>query len=135
MLLKALREGLGRVIVFINFITRPKRLQRSAAGQQAAESAAKNLSLYQFYACPFCIRTRRVIHRLNIPLELRDAQKNQHNRAELLAGGGEIKVPCLRIEEDGETRWLYESPRIIDYLNSRFDPDKDTDGETVRQAS
>ena len=41
-------------------------------------------------------------------------------RAALLAGGGKIKVPCLRIEENGESRWMYESNDIIRYLESRF---------------
>ena len=74
MLLKLLREGLGRLIVFINFITRPKAIQRSEIEQKEAEQQASKLSLYQFYACPFCVKTRRVIHQLNIPIETRNAQ-------------------------------------------------------------
>ena len=99
----------------------PKQLQRSAEAQQQAENAAAGLSLYQFYGCPFCVRTRRAIHRLNIPIEIRDAQHNPTHRDALLAGGGQIKVPCLRIEENGQTRWMYESADIIEYLNRRFE--------------
>jgi glutathione S-transferase len=29
-------------------------------------------------------------------------------------------VPCLRIEENGQTTWMYESKVIIDYLDKRF---------------
>lgn len=29
-------------------------------------------------------------------------------------------VPCLRIEEGGEVKWLYESTDIIQFLNTRF---------------
>jgi len=29
-------------------------------------------------------------------------------------------VPCLRIEENGQTTWMYESNTIIEYLNQRF---------------
>ena len=120
MLVKAVLEGLGRVIVFINHITRPAQIQRSPEAQREAERAAASLSLYQFYACPFCVRTRRTIHRLNVPIALRDAQQDQAHREELLSGGGKIKVPCLRIDENGETRWLYESADIIKYLDQRF---------------
>ena len=38
----------------------------------------------------------------------------------LVSEGGEYKVPCLAITEDGRTRWLYESSDIIAYLEQRF---------------
>ena len=120
MLLKALREGLGRLIVFINFVTRPRPMQRSEEAQARVNEEASSLTLYQFYACPFCVRTRRAIHRLNLPIETRDAQNDPVDRQALKEGGGEIKVPCLRIEEAGETRWMYESMDIISYLEDRF---------------
>jgi len=119
MLLKLLREGLGRLIALISFITPPKKLNRSAEEQQCVDRATASMSLYQFYACPFCIKTRRAFNRLCLNIETRDAQTNPH-RAELLQGGGEIKVPCLRIDKDGETIWMYESSDIIHYLEQRF---------------
>ena len=119
MLLKLLREGLGRLIAFISFLTRPKQIKRSEEEQKKVDEQARHLSLYQFYACPFCIKTRRVIYQLNLPIETRDAQKGPY-REELLREGGEIKVPCLRIEDAGEVRWMYESSDIIAYLQQRF---------------
>jgi glutaredoxin len=123
MILKALREGLGRLIVFIDFLTRPKKMLRTAEEQEAVNRQVSGLSLYQYYACPFCVRVRREIHRLNLPIELRDAQNNQQFRQELLAEGGEIQVPCLRIDEDGKSLWMYESKEIIQYLQETFDPE------------
>ena len=122
MLLKLLREGMGRTIVFVDYVTRPKPVQCSPEDRAQVEKAAQSLSLYQFYACPFCIKTRRAIHRLNLPIPTRDAQNGQEHRAALEAGGGRIKVPCLRIDENGESNWIYESNEIITYLNQRFDP-------------
>jgi len=120
MLLKLLRNALGMVIVFISFITLPKRIKRHDSAQQAAQNKADNLSLYQFYACPFCVKTRRAIHALNIKIDYRDAANNQKFRQDLLENGGEIKVPCLRIEKDNKVEWLYESSDIIQYLNNEF---------------
>ncbi len=41
--------------------------------------------------------------------------------AELIAGGGKLKVPCLRVgNEDGQTQWIYESGEIIGYLENSF---------------
>lgn len=120
MFIKAVRVGLGQLIIFLDFITRPRKLSRSPEAQARIAEEAASLALYQFHACPFCVKTRRAMHRLNLPIELRDAKHDEGHRAELLAGGGRIKVPCLRIDENGESRWMYESNDIIRYLESRF---------------
>lgn len=122
MIVKALREGLGRLIVLISFITRPKRLVRSAADQEAVDKRAAHMALYQFYACPFCVRVRREVHRLNLPIETRDAQNDPRYRQELLEQGGKIQTPCLLIEEHGKRIWMYESKEIIEFLKRNFDP-------------
>jgi len=120
MLMKALRVGLGQVIVVGDLLTRPRKQQRSAADQAVVDSAAKDLTLYQFHACPFCVKTRRTLHKLNVPVALRDAKNDVVARDALASGGGKVKVPCLRIEENGQTTWMYESKVIIEYLNKRF---------------
>ncbi|MEN8175827.1 MAG: glutathione S-transferase N-terminal domain-containing protein [Pseudomonadota bacterium] len=135
MLLKAIREGLGRVIIFVDFVTRPKKLQRSPAEQNAVEQWTQQMSLYQFHACPFCVKVRRAMHRLNIPVELRDAQNDPEHRETLRTQGGEIKVPCLRIEENDDVTWMYESSDIIAYLERRFDPRFMADNQPLKQTS
>ena len=120
MLMKAVRVGLGQVVIAADFLTRPGKKKRSAEAQAAVDASAKDLTLYQFHACPFCVKTRRTLRRLNVPVTLRDAKNNAQDRQALETGGGKIKVPCLRIEEAGQTVWMYESKVIIDYLNQRF---------------
>ncbi|WP_045859358.1 glutathione S-transferase N-terminal domain-containing protein [Teredinibacter purpureus] len=119
LLLKGLREGLGRIIVLISFITRPSKIKRSTEQQAAIALKAEGLSIYQFYACPFCVKTRRAVHKLNLPIAYRNAQAGEY-REELAKEGGQIKVPCLRIEEGDSVQWMYESGDIIRYLNQRF---------------
>ncbi|RYY82372.1 MAG: glutaredoxin, partial [Chitinophagaceae bacterium] len=114
------RVGLGQLIVFGDLISRPAKRKRNAAAQAAVEQQAKGLALYQFHACPFCVKTRRNLHRLNVPVALRDAKNDPLHRQALLEGGGRVKVPCLRIEEAGEVTWMYESKAIIAYLDQRF---------------
>lgn len=118
-LLKIVREGLGRVIIFFDFITRPRPINREPEDQEKINKEVASMSLYQFYACPFCIKTRRAIHKLNLPISTKSAQDGIH-REELQQGGGEVKVPCLRIEKNNEVTWMYESSDIINYLNERF---------------
>ncbi|QXI44686.1 glutaredoxin [Pseudomonas wayambapalatensis] len=120
MIVKALRVGLGQLIVFGDWISRPAKRKRDAAAQAQVEQQAKGLALYQFHACPFCVKTRRALHRLNVPVALRDAKSDPQHRQALQEGGGRVKVPCLRIEDDGKVTWMYESKDIIGYLEKRF---------------
>jgi glutaredoxin len=120
MLIKALRASLGQLIIFADAVSRPRRQRRSAQGQSTVEKQAAQLSLYQFHACPFCVKTRRALHRLNVPMTLLDARNDPEARERLLSGGGKIKVPCLHIQQQGQSQWLYESKAIISYLEQRF---------------
>lgn len=119
MLLKALRKGIGSIIIFIDWVTRPKPITRTAENQEKAQQALKGIALYQLHACPFCIKTRRALHRLNVSLEINDIGENPAHRDALKNGGGRIMVPCLKIDENDQTRWLYESDDIISFLEQR----------------
>lgn len=118
---KMVRLMLYPVMLIWEWVTTPKGIVRDASSQIIIEQQSRDLVLYQFKTCPFCIKVRREINRLSLPIELRDAQKNLLNRAELLQGGGQIKVPCLKIkDEQGNVQWLYESTVINQYLHQRF---------------
>ena len=119
LLLKALREGLGRLIILIDWIFSPSRLKRTDDVQAEVNQKTAVLKLYQFYACPFCIKTRRAIKRLNLKIETRNAQSGEF-REELQLMGGKVKVPCLKIGGADDVSWVYGSDTIIDYLEKRF---------------
>ena len=119
-ILRLIRTVLGYIVIFFDWLTRPRKRQRSETEQASLQAETQNLSIYQFYACPFCVKTRRALHRLNIPIELRDAKQEGEHRSALLEGGGRVKVPCLRIDEEDGTQWMYESDVIIEYLETRF---------------
>ena len=119
MFFKVIRFLLGNIILFIDFVTRPHPQKRNKAQQADVIKSASNLSLYQFNSCPFCVKTRRAMRRLNLPITTLDAKQPEH-RNDLLNQGGSGKVPCLRIEESGKVRWMYESNDIISYLEQRF---------------
>lgn len=117
--MKIIRWLLGRLILTLNFIFSPKQLTRSASQQQKIDKETENLQLFQFAACPFCVKVRRVIHRKALNIKLVDA-KNSENRQLLMDQGGKGTVPCLRIEENDQVTWMYESSDIIHYLENRF---------------
>lgn len=102
-------------------LTTSTGVERSETEQADVDKACKDLTLYQFKSCPFCIKVRKHIAALSLPIETRDAQNDPTRRAELEQGGGRIKVPCLRIvQDDDSVEWMYESSDINDYLTRRF---------------
>jgi len=120
LLINLIRNLLGGIIAAIDFVTRGSKLKRTAKAQQQLEAELEKLSLFQFFACPFCIKTRRAMYKLNLPIVKRNASQGSPFREELLKGGGKIQTPCLRIEKDDGVEWLYESSEIISYLEKRF---------------
>ncbi|QIA65513.1 glutaredoxin [Vibrio astriarenae] len=118
--MKFIRIILGKIILLLNFVFRPSGVKRTPEAQQLADEKAKALTLYQFEACPFCVKVRREMKRQSIDVELKDAKNNQAAREELLQGGGKVKVPCLKITNQGEETWMYESSDIVAYLQKEF---------------
>jgi len=99
----------------------PKGLQRPAVTQRSVDQQCAQLALYHFATCPFCIKVRREMARLSLPIALRDAQHDASHRADLEQGGGKIQTPCLQLsDEQGNVQWMYESGDIIQYLQQRF---------------
>jgi glutaredoxin len=120
---RSLRLVLTPFMLLSEKLSTPESVTRTAEEQVRADEASKDLALYQFKACPFCIKVRKEIARLGLNIETRDAQHNSQHRAALEAGGGRIKVPCLKIQQgDGSERWLYESDEIKVWLQERFEP-------------
>lgn len=119
--MRVIRWLLGRLILSVDFLTTPRGIKRPAAEQDKLDQQTASLALYQFKACPFCVKVRRVLKRHSLKVETRDAKREEKYREELLNQGGKVKVPCLRIENsEGEVQWLYDSKQIIQYLQQRF---------------
>jgi len=113
------RWFLGRIILLLNFVFSPRSVKRAPEAQAQIDARTEHMSLYQFEACPFCVKVRRSMKRNALNIELRDARNDDLHREKLLQGGGKVKVPCLRIDkEDGSTEWMYESSEIIRYLET-----------------
>ncbi|MFB9146199.1 glutaredoxin family protein [Halomonas alkalicola] len=118
---RGLRLVLAPVVLIAEKLSTPKSIERSPEAQAEVDSACENLALYQFRTCPFCVKVRKEIARLGLPIEVRDAQLDPDHRKALAEGGGRIKVPCLKIaHDDGREEWLYESDAINAWLHQRF---------------
>ena len=116
-----IRWFVGKLILFINSITLPKPILREKIDQDRIDKETKNLTIYQFEACPFCVKVRRFIMKNSLKINLKDAKNNKTFKSELVNEGGKHKVPCLKIEKiNSKTVWLYESTEIIKFLKKEF---------------
>ena len=119
--MQVIRFILGKLILLLNWVFSPPGITREPALQASIDARTLGLTLYQYEACPFCVKVRRAIKRNSLNIETRDVKRSEQAKTELLAGGGKLKVPCLKIEggPDGES-WIYESNDIIGYLEQQF---------------
>ena len=93
------------------------------SGKKDAENQLKfieNHSLYYYATCPFCFRVEIALKKLGIDMERRNIHQDPKHSEDLRNGGGSTMVPCLRIDQDGISKWLYESADIIRYLEENF---------------
>ena len=119
MILKALRNGIGGIMAGVSYIIPTNKISRTPEGQERVDVQTKNLELYQFFACPFCIKTRRAIRRLNLTIITHEVSSGKY-REELSQKGGRVQAPCLKITNDENVQWMYESDDIIKYLEEYF---------------
>lgn len=118
---RTLRIVLGPFMLLWEVLSRQHPVLRPSALQAQVDQDCAKMVLYHFKTCPFCIKVRKEMHRLALPIEKRDAQHDANNKADLLQGSGRDQVPCLKVTgADGQVQWIKDSGAIISYLNQRF---------------
>lgn len=115
-----IRWLLGSIILLLNWIFTPKSIKRDPFLQAEIDKKTEHLSLYQYAACPFCVKVRRAMKRNSLNIQIRNAKLNEIGK-ELTQHGGKLKVPCLKITNaNGNSRWMYESSDIVKYLETEI---------------
>mgnify|MGYP000085196281 CR=1 FL=1 len=90
--------------------------ERAGSDQSGVDATYQ---LYKTDLCGFCFRVRGFIDERGLQVTLRDIQREGEAFRELLKATGRATVPCLRIEEAGQVRWMHESMDIITFLAQR----------------
>lgn len=114
-----IRWILAKFILFWEALFSPKPPKLSEQERQRLNAIAANLSIYQFKACPFCVKVRMYLRGTGIQIPYLDAKIEPH-RTDLLNGGGKLQVPCLRIKGADSSQWMYESGDIIAYIKAKI---------------
>lgn len=118
---KLVRIILGPVMLLKEKLTRPQGIVRTPTAQTLVDAECRDLALYQYKTCPFCMKVRHEMARLSLNIKRIDAQPPGVDRDALTHEGGQTKVPCLKITDTaGKSQWLYDSNKIIGYLQGRF---------------
>ena len=120
MLASCYRKTVGRLFMLFRWLTRPEPMMRTERERKDLAKETCRMSLYDYKGCPSSLKTRLEIDRLNLEIERRDIRHSSIYQDSLLAEFGELKAPCLRIEEHGKVVWLSEQDDIVDYLHHRF---------------
>jgi glutaredoxin len=111
----------GGLIRLIDFLTTPSSIKRNEEIQKEIDNRCNNLALYYYPSCPFCIRVKRHMKRMNLNIRMIDPRKDEMAMQNLKDKGGKVQVPCLQIvDEDGSSTWMYESADINEYLDTQF---------------
>ena len=118
--MQIIRFILGRIILFLDWATSPRPKKISSSELKAIQDKVKDMTIYEFRACPFCVRVRRFMKKNNISINTKDARRNKAFAQELIDGGGKLQVPCLKIGDSSTSGWLYESKDIILYLKKHL---------------
>lgn len=118
--MKILRFILGRIILFVDFIVpvdSKKHLKKEE--KKHFKELTEKWKIYEFKACPFCVRVRRYLKSRGIFIQTINA-KNEQNKEELSSKGGKGKVPCLFYIQDEKEYWLYESKSIMSFIEEKI---------------
>lgn len=74
----------------------------------------RDLVLYKFDSCPYCVRVMVHAKKLGLELDVRDTRRDRANHAEMVQRTGRTQVPLLFV--DGEPLW--ESADINAWLSA-----------------
>ena len=114
------RQLKGRALHIVDRLVPVRPQLRTPAEHDLMERESRRMHLYYARHCPSSISIRRHCERIGLRVVEKDVHKVNTYRNELLSGGGEPRVPCLRIDDEQGARWLYSPEAIRDFLNKRF---------------
>ena len=118
--MKLIRWMIGRIIISLDMIFSPKPIIRDNVLQTKINNITSAYKLYQYNACPFCVKVRRFFKRESLNIYLVDAKQESYKQ-ELIQNGGKQKVPCLKVElKNKPVRWIYESKDIIEFISKEI---------------
>lgn len=117
------RQLKGVTLGVINRILPAKPLEWSQEQRSLIDRESRRMQLYFCRRCPSSVQVRRSCDRFGLHMVEKDVGRVNSYRNELINGGGQSRVPCLRLDLDNKTTWLYGHRSIVEYLETRYCPE------------
>jgi hypothetical protein len=114
------RQLKGLAFEWVDKVVPVRPVERSAHEQLRLDRASRRMHLYFSPCCADSISVKRHCHKLGLRVVEKDVVRVNAYRNELVNGGGDSRIPCLRIEKEGKTDWVYSLESILGYLNQRY---------------
>ncbi|WP_051219402.1 glutaredoxin family protein [Oceanobacter kriegii] len=114
------RQLKGMAFDWADRVVPVKPVVRAPHVQSTLDRESRRMHLYFSRHCPASIQVRRHCQKLGLRVVEKDVERVDAYRNELICGGGAPRVPCLRIDGQADSEWLYSPQAIVDFLNQRF---------------
>ncbi|WP_221796983.1 glutaredoxin family protein [Oceanobacter mangrovi] len=114
------RQLKGMALDWVDRVVPVRPVARAADQQSTLDRESRRMHLYFSRQCASSIQVRRHCERLGLRVVEKDVLRVDAYRNELVIGGGAPRVPCLRVDGDTGSQWLYSPQAILDYLDQRF---------------
>ena len=88
-----IRLVLGQLILFFNWVFTPRSISRPAEQQANVDAQTNSLTLYQYKACPFCVKVRRAMKRQALTKESRSSGSEVRTSASISSEQARSSAP------------------------------------------
>jgi len=110
----------GKTLNLVDRLIPAKPIERPADEQVLLDRESRRMHFYYSRQCPSSISLKRYVERAGLHPVTKEVERADAYRNELVKGGGESRVPCLRICTHSGDRWIYTPEAIIEYLEQRL---------------
>lgn len=114
------RQMKGMALNLMDRVVPVRPVARDRREQSRLNRESRRMQLYFCRSCPSSISVKRHCEKLGLRVVEKDVDRVNSFRNELVRGGGQPRVPCLRIADGQKEHWLYSPDAILNYLNSHF---------------
>ena len=123
----------AKTLSLVDQLVPVKPVERPQEQQSLLNRESRRMHLYYCRSCPSSITVKRNFERAGLHPVEKDVERVDAYRNELVNGGGESRVPCLRVCGHDGDKWIYSPEAIIGYLEQRLDRLGHELPEAVRQ--
>ena len=110
----------GYTLKLIDRLVPVKPMVHNQERQSQLDSESRRMHLYFSQNSAASIRVKRFCDRVGLHVVEKDVERVNSYCNELLKEGGQPNIPCLRLELNGRTHWLYGPNEIVQFLNNRY---------------